>query len=243
MYPLSDQTLLLVDLARHWARGLPQPPTADEVLDSLLSAIWRGDLRASLPEVEGLDTDPRRRLLEVCVRFPDHPGLIFLEPGQEAPPALVYRLDGSAEVDPRICVVWPAASEACTPATFLAAYDTLSHASSNAFSDLVKPLLDLLAVGRDDFAAYCQSEGFPLPFFWFARNAGPASAKAAADCRRWLRVEVAAGRKRLSRDGYLAEAQALFRGLSERSFLRAWEEETPPAWKRRGRPPTHRRLA
>jgi hypothetical protein len=130
----------------------------------------------------------------------------------------------------------PTAQEGRTPTVFLAACDALSRASLDAFSDLAQPLLDMLTVGRDDFAAYCRGRGLPLPPFWFARGVGPSSARAAAGCRRWLLREAAGGRKRQVKGGYWAEAKILFPGLSERSFDAIWEETVPASWKRAGRP-------
>lgn len=244
MYPLTDRTLRLPALAGHWARDLPQRPAPDQVLDLLLRAFWRGDLDARLPDAEGPDPDARRRLLEACARFPDHPGLLFVGAPGEAPPAVVRLPDGSAEVDMRVRVAWPAAPEARTAEAFRAACHALAGAPFGGFSGLARPALACLAVHQDAFAAFRHGRGYRLPAFWFAREAAASSAGAATRFRRWLRAEVAAGHgKRLPKGGYLAEAQARFPGLSQRSFAEAWEEVVPAGWRRRGRAADRRAAA
>ena len=240
MYPLTVTKLHLLELSEHWARDLPQHPVPDDVLDLLLQAVWRGELQACLPDVVGLDPDPRRRLLEACRLRADHPGLLFVDAAGDAPPAEVPLPDGSVEIDPRLRVVWAIASEGQTPAAFSAACHVLAEARFDAFSDLLKPILASLAIDRADFAAFCQTQKCSLPPFWFARGAARSLAGAAAQCRRWLRAEVAGGRKRLSKSGYLAEAQKRFRGLSQRSFAAMWEDVVPVTWKRSGRSLAHR---
>lgn len=55
-------------------------------------------------------------------------------------------------------------------------------------------------------------------------------------CVIYLR-EQAKGSKVKIKPRYLEEAQRQIPELSERDFLRAWAQEVPPSWKRRGRPP------
>src|SRR5262249_40070927 len=75
MYPLRDESLSLAEIARHWARDLPQHPPEDEVLTTLLQAFWRG-------EFEPFATTPERRFTgrEAMIAIGDtqpHPGIAF----------------------------------------------------------------------------------------------------------------------------------------------------------------------
>jgi hypothetical protein len=62
-------------------------------------------------------------------------------------------------------------------------------------------------------------------------------------CRLWLRTEVDAPKKNMTKLNYLNEAQNLFPQLSKRAFDRQWADVTPKEWKRAGkRPLTNQRI-
>jgi len=66
-------------------------------------------------------------------------------------------------------------------------------------------------------------------------RARPSTVGVETQCKGWIRERVARGPEPRSRDALFAEAQRQFGPeLSERGFLRAWQEVAPDQWKRAG---------
>jgi len=71
MYPLAEESLTLLEIARHWGRDLPQRPPQEEVLQTLLSAMWTGELTLG-PS----DRSTHQRLLRILAHMA-HPGILI----------------------------------------------------------------------------------------------------------------------------------------------------------------------
>ena len=231
MWPLKDKTLPLQELAELWAGSLPGHPVA-KVVDDLLSAFWRSDLIAETVPAG----DARAVLLGIAARQADHPGLLFIAPGEAAPPEIIDLCDGGALVDVRTRIHWPAPADADEADARRKAYETMAEVGLDAYSPTVAPLLSAIAISRAAFGAYCEVNGYALPAFWFAKRAAPGTSGAAVRCQRWLRAQVAKGDKPGSKAVLRKQAMKEIPDLKERAFDRAWQEVVPPDWKAGGRP-------
>lgn len=229
MYPLHDKHLCLYDISNLWARDPRQAPPAEEVLNRLFQAMWQGDLDVRLPNAADGDASIRERLLNACL-IPDyHPRLRFVDEGTDA--------DGSADVSLARCVIWRADDEP-NSSRFEDACLVMSAAKFDDYSDIIKVTLTLLVVQRDRFANYCQANGWRLPAFWFPRRTTPTLSSQVRDARRWLKDQADAGKKAMSKNGYMKACQQQVPGLSGRQFMMAWDDDKviPKSWKTAGRP-------
>src|SRR4051794_33579452 len=182
MYPLRSETLSLSSICDHWHRQLEGAPPFSKVLSSLLSAFWRGDLSARLPNEAGSD-DQRWHFLNVVRYRRDHPGILVIEPGDQPPPARIEHSDGSLELDMTVRISWPDKIEDRETA-----YHALAEATLDDFSTYVQPALMALHVSKADFRSYCESEGAKLPPFWFSSERRAISLAATeARCSKWLK--------------------------------------------------------
>ncbi|WP_431267674.1 hypothetical protein [Dankookia sp. P2] len=180
----------------------------------MLQAFWRGELEATLPGVAGArDSDPRVRVLNSCRHTPQDAGLVVVDRPEDLPPAdAIEQPDGSAVVDLRRRVVWPADPTRQTPELLATACAVLAEAEWDDYHDLTKPVLAMLEVGRDAFGTFRSEAGFTLPPFWFKPDTQPATVQAQNACRLWLRAKVAAGDKQYGKAGYFREAKRRSRG-------------------------------
>ncbi len=67
-----------------------------------------------------------------------------------------------------------------------------------------------------------------------ARAVVESKASATRKCRDWMKAQGESG-EQWTKESAWAAVQVLCAGLSHRQFLRAWDEEAPPEWKRPGR--------
>jgi hypothetical protein len=162
MYPRVEQKLDLLEIARDWARDMPQHPTAGETLQLLLRAFWRGDLRASMP---GSSDDPRERLFNAVRRFQPHRGLLIVDPAW-VPPSPDRHLDGSWVFDFRRPIFWPEDPAAQTPEVLQPAYVGLTDIDLVDYSEAVRPLFAMLEVELDHFLDFSARQGFAPVRFW-----------------------------------------------------------------------------
>ena len=151
MYPLNDTHLCLGDLSNHWVRDLSQAPPVGEVFDILIQAMWQGDLDVRLPNAADGDACVRKRLLDACRISDNHPRLIFVNEGTDAPSSCIEHPDGSVSVNLARCVIWRANDEA-NSSRFQDACLVMSAAKFNDYADIIKVTLTLLFVQRDRFA-------------------------------------------------------------------------------------------
>ena len=241
MYPLTKAELRLNDIAAHWQRDLSQRPPLGEIVDELIGAMWRGELRINIPiaEEEGLET--RRFLLRLLRRSGGHPRLILVDDETEIPQLVTTGEDGMLHVRVAEVVIWHADPAQQTDLMFEAACATLATARLTDYGPMGQGVLPFLLVTRDAFGAYCELTQRPLPGFWFTRRLPGSSMGAKTICKQWLRREVKAGKKRQSKPAYLAEAQSLAPGLAERAFDIIWRATVPAEWKKAGAMPKNRR--
>jgi hypothetical protein len=236
MYPLSDPALYLSDIARHWSRE-PSSMSETEILDRLLTAFWLGDLVAAVGATPALEPRAEQlKLLRLAARFDDHPGLLFIPEGEDAPDVLIDLPGGGSLADPRTRVVWPplVANDHVTLTD--EAFEQLAHVPLAAYAPDVRPALELLCVERVEFHRFCQQRGYPLPSFWRQKSGRLSPAAAKARCEYWLRALARGGSTPSSKPAMRKTALKQFPGLSERAFDRIWAKDAPLKWRKPGAP-------
>ena len=113
--------------------------------------------------------------------------------------------------------------------------DGYDETSVECYGKVAWSILNGVEIPKQVLADWCDAKGFPKPTFWFGKfTKPPGTAKALADCSRWLREEVKKGKSR-SKDDYWLDAKKKFSNLSRRGFSDAWRETVPESWKRSGR--------
>jgi len=232
MYPRQEQRLDLFTIVQDWARDLPQHPDKAEIWRLLLKAFWRGKLKATWSDNED---DPRRVLLEWLGRHPDHPVLCVVDT-MAAADFIIFHEDGGVSI-PYATIFWPEDSAARTPEIFAKAYATLADLDLQVYSETTQTMLRLLKVDREDFAAFCDENGYDQPKFWFRRKLVLRDHAKARECREWLKAEVKQhGETRpWSKKSFLSMTRKKF-GLPESRAERIWDQTVPTGWKKVGRP-------
>src|SRR5215467_6693935 len=102
MLPIRDQALAISKIAEYVSRETGQVRTRDEVLDELLQAFWRGDLRSG-----AATRDHRRNMLRLISKHRQHPGLVVVDRPDLIPPQFERDPDGSVILDPHSYIVLP----------------------------------------------------------------------------------------------------------------------------------------
>jgi hypothetical protein len=165
MYPLSETSLSLADVAKHWARDLPQRPPADEVFERLLQEVWANHLKVhrDLGTEFGLAD-----LLRVVSVVREQPGITFYEDPIELPPEFEFTPNCAVLVDPNVRVYLPRDRAAWTSKIIEEACNGLKECRIAAYEvSAVLAALRALDVQKDEFRTFCESRGHIAPEFWF----------------------------------------------------------------------------
>jgi len=234
MYPLVEDVLSLLELARHWARDVPQRPAWEEAFARLAASVWLGELEV-VHRPGQLDT--RRRLLEALVRLSREQGVAIFPDARSVPDNVKPQPDGTALVDTRTFVILPKDEASWDIAVIDAACAILAKTNPEVFSLSFRTILSMQMVTREAFERYCLARAYPLPPFWFSpRRRRVSTAKAKLDCAKWLRQLVAAGDKPASKESLWQEAKRAFPRLTKRAFDEAWAGTVPEDWRGAGAP-------
>jgi len=240
MLPIRAQALAISRIAEFIAREANGVRTRDEVIEELLQAFWRGELRSAT--AADPTRDHRRDLLRAINIKRRHPGLVLVESAKRIPEPYVINADGSVTLDQHRYIALPPHPAQWTDPMLEAAYQCLAELRLEDFNDLVMPALWGLRVRKDDFGQYCELMGYPKPRFWFAPV--PRSVSTAGSERRaedWLGKQGKEGKKK-SKAGYRQEAQERF-NLSAGAFDRVWKKVVPPEWRTPGAPRKRRKTS
>jgi len=166
MYPLVETFLSVYQIAVHWRRDLPQHPPLSEVIETLVAAIWGGDLRATLGAGE---RSLRDELLGWLLKSSPHPG-ILIDDTDVLTPAVSPTAEGGVLVDVRNRINLPCDSTAWTADVIGRAYGVLAKCKFDDYNDTFKTLITFLKIVQSDFAAFCDVRGYERPAFWFKLN-------------------------------------------------------------------------
>jgi hypothetical protein len=166
MYPISAPVLELHEVAKHWARDMPQRPPVVEVFATLVASILRRELatvaRPRKPEI-------RQHLLASLVRLGPHPGLAIFADSESLPKKPPRLFGGGESVDLRTFVILPEDQSKWSPEIIAAACEALANVGADQYADTFSQgfriVLRMQEVSRDDFEPYCEVKGhLSLPF-------------------------------------------------------------------------------
>jgi hypothetical protein len=171
VYPLTETSLTLLELARHWSRGFPERPPADELTDRLLQAVWSGELLVCGEDGSAIE---RECLLQMVGQAGQsalrHPGILIYDDPSALPPEVRMLPDGGAEISLARRLRLPTDPSGWTSQIVADAYTVLASCRMGDFSPLIHPRLVSLRITRDAFGALCIGRGYELPGFWFPRD-------------------------------------------------------------------------
>jgi hypothetical protein len=216
MYPLIDRSLALRDIARHWQRHFPERPPWEELLDTLVQAVWSGELLGCRSDGAPID---RKHLLQFIGRPPSHPGIVIYRKADDLAPEKEEYADGSVSVFLGKRVYLPLDESQWTEKVITDAYATLCTCKVDDYSTLLLPSLRTLRVTREAFEAFCIGRGYERPGFWFARAETPRDKRKSFGGRPTVMRQIEAELRRHAAAGTLAPALR-----QEAKALRAWAE-------------------
>ena len=239
MYPLRDDHIRLGELANYWCRDMPQRQVEEEVLSLLVKAYWRGELQ--IRGANDLKPFKRTELIKIIEDHErpkgDEAKILIGASEDELPPKQIDNTDGSFSIDLRPRLILP--KKHPWPASVVAgAFETMSNVNWEDYASSMRAGLVCCMVGKDDFAEFCDAQGYDRPKFWFKRTANPSqisSAGARAKARKWL-GEQSRHPKKGKKDDYFNDAIARYPTLSRRSFDDLWTHIVPPDWHKPGAP-------
>lgn len=235
MYPLKEDKLDLLKLSELWARVLEGSPPQQEVVDHLLKAIWRGQLKITLRETDGREENTKS-LLDMMLLIEDHPGVLFITSGETPPPITIEHPDGSLDVDLRKRIFLPEVEFSAESDFWKACFKEISSLTFDAYSPLIKPKLASLSFTKENFRHFCLTQKYPLPAFWFEQQPPQlTNVKDESACRDWLKTELIKYAATKTKEEWLKLAREKFNKLSHRAFYRVWDEVAPESSRKAGR--------
>src|SRR5262245_8063027 len=210
MYPFAMEFLTLLEIARHWARDLPQRPPWEEILHTLLDAMWNGELRATLGPG---DRSTHERLLRMLAHE-SHPGILIYDDPINLPPVTRPTPDRGEVVDMRERIYLPRDTAAWTPEVISDACGALARCELNDYGDSIRSIFASLEVTKEDFGMFCEARGYERGAFWFGRDGATGPRSASFPGRPSIMRAIETEMRRRANAGHLApqlrdEAQAL----------------------------------
>jgi hypothetical protein len=163
MFPLTQKFLDLHEIAKHWARDLPQRPSVGEAFQMLLNAFWKGDLW----ELESGARTEHERFLRILADSQPHPGILVYNNPENLPRVSRPMPDGGVVVDIRNRIYLPRDHAMWTPEVISNALAVLTECKMEDYSEAFALAINGAAVSKEDFAAFCDARGYPRPAFWF----------------------------------------------------------------------------
>jgi hypothetical protein len=162
MFPIAKSTLTFGEIADYWSREITPPASWDEILRTLGSAWWLGELRAD----SGPTRFQRLKNMFSSMRQRDDLGIVFIV-GDCAGPLPVKLPDGSLQVDLRHHIRVPSSStENWDEAACRDAYHALAKTCSKESYPELTVGFTLTELSYEEFSTWCTKRGFPSPTFW-----------------------------------------------------------------------------
>jgi hypothetical protein len=166
MFPIAKSTLTFGEIADYWSREITPPASWDEILRTLESAWWLGELRAD----SGPTRFQRLKNMFSSMRQRDDLGIVFIV-GDCAGPLPVELPDGSPQVDLRYHIRVPSSStENWDEAACRDAYHALAKTCSKESYPELTVGFTLIELSYEEFKTWLTNRGFFLPKFWQPRD-------------------------------------------------------------------------
>jgi hypothetical protein len=165
MFPISDDTLPLRDIADFWSREIRPPATFNELLRCLESAWWRG-------EFIGEGALSRLKLLQHLFQSQFDLGIVFVVGDESEAPEAKQLPDGAVEIDIRPRIRVPSAdADTWIETNCVLAYEDLAATSFLTNHPTMRPVLFGFQLSRREFMEWLSRRGSARPTFWGAIDA------------------------------------------------------------------------
>ena len=184
MFPIAKAALSFGEIADYWPREIHPPASWEEILRTLESAWWLGELRGN----SGPTRLQRLKNMFTSMRHRDDLGIVFVV-GDCAGPRPVELPDGSLKVDLRDQIRVPSSNtESWDEAACADAFHTLARTfSKESYLELTVGFT-LVKLTHEEFSTWCTKRGFSVPTFWVSpdeahrRHTSAASSAGSNDC-------------------------------------------------------------
>jgi hypothetical protein len=178
MFPITEATLSLHDIAEYWSREIRPPASSNELLGILVSAWWLGELR-------GDSVHSRLQLLKIMFtsKYRDDLGIVFIVGNDAGPAQVVLPDDEPLEVDVRPQIRVPSSNteswdEAACRDAFHALAEVTKDSSINIYQEFSSiniyrefaVFLPSIKVTYEEFDTWLSSRGYSPPTFWHPRR-------------------------------------------------------------------------
>jgi hypothetical protein len=180
MFPIAKAALSFLDISDYWSREIRPPASKDELLDTLVSAWWLGELR-------GDSAHSRLEYLKSMFTSMYRDDRIIFLVGDDACPPTFELPDGSLRIDLRPTIRVPSSNiESWDEIACRDAFQALAQISSIQ-SYLFAIGLTLIKLTYEEFNTWLQRRGYSAPTFWqhpdlaHRHHAGAASSTGSAD--------------------------------------------------------------
>jgi hypothetical protein len=166
MFPIAESTLTFGKIADYWSREISPPASCDEILRTLESAWWLGELRGN----SGPTRLQRLKNMFTSMRHRDHLGIVFIV-SDCVGPLPVELPDGSLMVDLRHQIRVPSSNtENWDEAACRDAFHALAKTcSKESYPELTVGFI-LTELSYEGFSTWCTKRGFSIPTFWKPRD-------------------------------------------------------------------------
>jgi hypothetical protein len=160
MYPIpAEQNLSLTDIANHWSREITPRVEPREVLDGLIKAWWRGELKAASPPSRA---DMLRALYKT---YQDR--IAFVAPGLDEPPSAKELPDEDVVVFRLWRVPLPNTEPKSWDDTNCAdAFEAVAESWRCDRFEIVMPSVGWIELTAAEFARWVSKNDFRLATFW-----------------------------------------------------------------------------
>lgn len=166
MFPIAKAALSFGEIADYWPREIHPPASWEEILRTLESAWWLGELRGN----SGPTRLQRLKNMFTSMRHRDDLGIVFVV-GDCAGPRPVELPDGSLKVDLRDQIRVPSSNtESWDEAACADAFHTLARTfSKESYLELTVGFT-LVELSYEEFSTWCTKRGFSVPTFWVPQD-------------------------------------------------------------------------
>jgi hypothetical protein len=162
MFPIATSTLSFGEIAEYWSREIRPTATWQELLGTLESAYWLGELRG----ISGPTRLQRLKNMFTSLRHRDDLGIVFIA-GDCAVPHPLELPDGSLKVDLRHQIRVPSANtDSWDDAECSDAYRTLAKTCSNESYPELTVGFTLIELTYEEFEAWRTKRGYHKQSFW-----------------------------------------------------------------------------
>jgi hypothetical protein len=164
VFPIAESTLSFGEIADYWSREIRPSASPNELLSTLVSAWWLGELR-------GDSKHSPLQLLKIMFTsmYRDDLGIVFIV-GDDAGPQPVELPDGFLKLDVRPQIRVPSSGiDTWDEAACRNAFHALAEITEQSLIESYQELADFLPsikLTYEEFNTWRRKRGYPKPKFW-----------------------------------------------------------------------------